>query len=150
MIIAGKDVVLRTASKADQAGIEALLTRLKLPTAGVSEWLDHFWVGERESEIVGVAGIELYGDGALLRSVAITPELQGGGLGRALVDRTLRSARDVGAREVYLLTTTAEGYFPRLGFEGTTRTEVPVAVQSSIEFREACPASAVVMRKVLG
>jgi amino-acid N-acetyltransferase len=50
---------------------------------------------------------------------------------------------------LYLLTTTAEHFFPRFGFERITRDEVPASVQTSIEFRGACPASAIVMRRRL-
>jgi N-acetylglutamate synthase and related acetyltransferases len=69
------------------------------------------------------------------------------GLGLALVDRILRHARERGLGAVYLLTTTAEGYFPRFGFTRVARDEVPDPVRASVEFREACPASAVAMRK---
>ena len=50
---------------------------------------------------------------------------------------------------VYLLTTTAERFFPRFGFEQITRADVPATVQESVEFKSACPASAIVMRKHL-
>ena len=48
---------------------------------------------------------------------------------------------------MYLLTTTAERYFPRFAFKRITREDVPDSLQASVEFRDACPASAVVMRK---
>jgi amino-acid N-acetyltransferase len=54
-----------------------------------------------------------------------------------------------GAETVFLLTTTAEKFFPKFGFEAITRADVPASVQTSVEFRSACPASAVVMRKRL-
>jgi amino-acid N-acetyltransferase len=50
---------------------------------------------------------------------------------------------------VFLLTTTAERFFPRFGFEEIARDEVPASVQASVEFQSACPASAIVMRKRL-
>lgn len=143
------EIMLRAALGTDQPAIEKLLTDLKLPVAGVGDWIRHFWVAETGGRIVGVAGVELYGDGALLRSVAVDPERRSGGLGRTLVDCALSAARASGAREVFLLTTTAESYFPRLGFEETTRDQVPAGVQSSVEFQEACPASASVMRRGL-
>ena len=71
-------------------------------------------------------------------------------MGEALVRRILDYANDQGISEVYLLTTTAERYFPRFGFVQVAREDVPDTVRGSIEFREACPASAVAMRKVLG
>jgi amino-acid N-acetyltransferase len=48
-----------------------------------------------------------------------------------------------------LLTTTAAEWFPRFGFVRTTREAVPMAVTASVEFQGVCPASAVVMQKVL-
>jgi amino-acid N-acetyltransferase len=50
---------------------------------------------------------------------------------------------------LYLLTTTAEGYFPKLGFERISRGDVPASIQASVEFTSACPASAIVMCKRL-
>jgi len=50
---------------------------------------------------------------------------------------------------VYLLTETAAGFFPRFGFQPIQRAEVAPAVQQSIEFTSACPASAQPMRLVL-
>jgi len=47
------------------------------------------------------------------------------------------------------LTTTAEGFFPKFGFERIPRADVPARVQESVEFVSACPASAVVMRNTL-
>ena len=48
-----------------------------------------------------------------------------------------------------LLTTTAEKFFPRFGFEQIAREDVPPSVQASVEFTSACPTSAIVMRKRL-
>jgi amino-acid N-acetyltransferase len=46
---------------------------------------------------------------------------------------------------VYLLTTTAEAFFPHFGFERIERAAVPPRIQNSREFHGACPASATVM-----
>jgi amino-acid N-acetyltransferase len=133
----------------DIGALSRLLTDLKLPTAGVEEWWERFTVAESAQGIVGLAGVETYPDGALLRSVAVHPSMRGTGLGRALVERALGAARDAGAKDVYLLTTTATGYFPRLGFAEVPRETIPDTVQASVEFRGACPASAVAMHHTL-
>ncbi len=144
-----EDKAIRLALPKDRAAIERLLEGQELPTAGVAEWVDHFWIAEAEERVVGVAGVELYGDGALLRSVGVEPEWRNSGLGARLVARAMAAAQEAGAREIFLLTTTADSYFPRLGFAVCGRDQVPAGVRGSVEFREACPASATVMRRPL-
>jgi amino-acid N-acetyltransferase len=61
----------------------------------------------------------------------------------------LNIAQRCDMKAVFLLTTTAEQFFPRLGFEPISRADVPESVQASVEFQSACPASATVMRKQL-
>ena len=141
---------LRPARPDDRPAAEALLGALDLPLAGLDDCFSTSWVAQAgDGPLVGLAGVELYADGALLRSVAVHPDWRGTGLGRALVGRALDSARVAGARDAYLLTTTADGWFPRFGFAAIVRDEVPPGVRQSIEFREACPASAVVMHRTL-
>jgi amino-acid N-acetyltransferase len=140
---------IRPAELSDLDPVLELLRAAALPAAGVSESLSHFLVAEDGGRMVGVAGLELYGSSAILRSVAVVPAWRGSGLARQLIDRLLTTAQDRGIDDIYLLTTTAEHYFPRYGFACIARDDVPAAVRESIEFREACPASAVVMRKSL-
>jgi len=52
-------------------------------------------------------------------------------------------------RALYLLTTTAEEYFPSFGFEKVERSSVPAELNDSAELKGACPASATVMRRGL-
>jgi amino-acid N-acetyltransferase len=106
-------------------------------------------IARQSGAIVGSAALEVYPDGALLRSVAVVPELQGHGLGRELTNAAIHLAQDLQVTAIYLLTTTAEEYFPQFGFERIARADVPATVQTSIEFTSACPSSAVVMRKAL-
>ena len=142
-------VTLRRAGPTDLTAVETLLRQLELPTEGVVDWVEWFWVGEHAGTIVGVAGIERYGEAGLLRSVAVARDWQGSGIGRALLDRVLEESRAAGVQDVFLLTTTAEHYFPRLGFACVGRESVPDEMRASAEFTGACPASAVVMRKAL-
>jgi amino-acid N-acetyltransferase len=94
--------------------------------------------------------VERYGAAGLLRSVAVTASERGKGTGAALVERCLTDARRSGIETMILLTTTADHYFPRFGFEVVDRAVVPEAVRESAEFRGACPASATVMQARLG
>ena len=136
---------LRAARAADLPSIERLLTTSQLPLAGVADSLPGFVVAESDGAIVGTAALEVCCDNALLRSVAVAPEWRSRGLGRALVTRVIADAEARGLRALYLLTTTAEHYFPSFGFQEVARSEVPGDVQGTEEFRSACPASAVVM-----
>jgi len=106
-------------------------------------------VAQAEGRLVGVVGLELYGQSALLRSAAVEESWRGSGVGRLLVERALDLARGRGIEDVYLLTTTAENYFPKFGFVCVRRDEVAQGVRSSVEFQTACPASATVMCKHL-
>ena len=142
----GRCVTLRRATAADVGSVGRLLASQALTQAGVPEWIAQFWVAEDGGSVVGVAGLEVYGTAALLRSVAVDPAWRGTGLGRLVTERALDDARSAGATEVFLLTTTAEDYFPRVGFAAVARECVPDALMASEEFRGACPASAVVMR----
>ena len=139
----------RTARSADLPNVLDLLGRAHLPTAGVAESLSHFIVAELEGKLIGVTGLEVYGASALLRSVAVEDRWRGTGVGRTLIDRALGQARQAGIHDIFLLTTTAEHYFPRFGFACVSRDEVAEEVRASVEFQDACPASAVVMRKRL-
>lgn len=136
---------LRPAQAADLPAIEQLLTGAGLPLAGVSETLSGFVVAEANGAIVGTAALEVCCDNALLRSVAVAPEWRSRGLGRALVTRVIADAEARGLRALYLLTTTAEHYFPSFGFRQVTRDEVPADLRQTEEFTSACPASAIVM-----
>lgn len=141
--------MIESATERDLPEIRALLERLHLPLAGVDEHLPTMLVAREGQQIVGTAALELYADGALLRSVAVDPLRQGKQVGHQLTDAALSLASIHGVTTVFLLTTTAERFFPKFGFEQITREEVPPSVRGSVEFQSACPASAIVMRKRL-
>src|SRR5687767_3157578 len=110
--VTASGATLRPARSTDLPAIERLLSDSSLPLAGVAEALDAFTVAEDGKEIVGVAGLELCRGNALLRSVAITPEWRSRGLGRSLLTHVIADAESRGLRALYLLTTTADQYFP--------------------------------------
>jgi amino-acid N-acetyltransferase len=140
---------IRMAAPGDFAGVVRLLEVADLPTAGLDRSLPDFLVAEESGRVVGVVGLEVYGDCALLRSAVVDPGKRGSGLGVDLVQSLLRRAETRGVREVYLLTTTAEHFFPRFGFARIPRDVVAAPVRASEEFRGACPDSAIAMRKVM-
>jgi amino-acid N-acetyltransferase len=147
---------LRAARSDDLAAVERLLTANGLPVAGVAEILNaspgDFVIAEdpgAPGEILAVAGLQICCDSAVLRSVAVHPSWRKQGFGHTLVQRVVADAEARGVHALYLLTMTAEHYFPRFGFERIERNQVPSEVADTVEFKSACPASAVVMRKGL-
>lgn len=141
---------VRPAVPADLPAVERLLAANDLPLDGVREAFATFVVAEQDGALVGVAGLEVCCDNALLRSVAVDPAWRSHGVGRALVTRAIGEAEARGIRALYLLTTTAEHYFPSFGFRKVSRDEVPADVRETAEFKDACPASATVMARLLG
>ena len=146
----------RAARPDDTPAVERLLAAAGLPTAGVADLLaaqpSAFVVVESptgDGELLAVAGLEVCCDNALLRSVAVRPEWRKHGLGHELVRRLVHEAERRGLRALYLLTMTAEHYFPRFGFERVERAAVPEDIAGTLEFRSACPASATVMARPL-
>jgi amino-acid N-acetyltransferase len=140
---------IERAQAADAPAILALLEQNHLPLDGLTDHIASTLVARQDGHIVGSAALEAYADGVLLRSVAVAPQLQHQGVGGELTRAALRLASEMHAPAVYLLTTTAERYFSKVGFERITRADVPQSVQRSVEFTSACPSSAVVMRRAL-
>jgi N-acetylglutamate synthase-like GNAT family acetyltransferase len=150
MTVAGDRMEFRNAEQSDLPAVEKLLKTNDLPIDGVKENFASFVVAEHEHRIVGAIGLELYDSVALLRSAVVAADVRGTGVGHRLVEQILEFAERTGVDEIYLLTTTAEDYFPRFGFVHTTRAAVPAAVKASAEFRGACPDTAIVMERRIG
>jgi amino-acid N-acetyltransferase len=141
------EMKIRSATHADLPAVENLLATNDLPLDGVQENFSDFVVAEDRGAITGAIGLEKFGSVALLRSAVVSSDNRGTGVGGRLVEQLLERADEQGIEELYLLTTTAEDYFPRFGFTRTTRSAVPDAVKASAEFRGACPDTAVVMTR---
>lgn len=129
----------------DVPALYDLLRASNLPIDGLSAHLTNTLVVKANGQVVGSAALEVYGKSALLRSVAVAEPLRGSGLGRQLVEATLETAGRHQTQRLYLLTETAADWFPRFGFVPVERSAVDPAVQVSVEFTGACPASAQAM-----
>jgi len=136
---------IRSATPSDVPAVERLLSDSQLPTVGVKDIIGDFLVAEADNDVVGVVGMEYCCNYGLLRSTAVASAWRGKGIAKQLVERIIARAESRGINALYLLTTTAESYFPSFGFKTTTRATVPPEVQATDEFKGACPASATVM-----
>ncbi|GAB3754810.1 arsenic resistance N-acetyltransferase ArsN2 [Lysobacter olei] len=128
----------------------ALLAACGLPTSDLVDSPEVRLFGHRAGQtLTGIVGLELLGEDALLRSLAVAPQERGTGLGAALVSFAEKQASERGARSIYLLTTTARAFFERLGYACATRGEAPPAMAATRQFAGVCPSSATFMVKRL-
>lgn len=100
---------------------------------------------DEDGRLIGSGGLEFYSQYALLRSVAVDPEMRGRSIGKHIVNDLLERAGDRAVNEVYLLTETAHDFFLKSGFADIKRDSVPSEVKVSSEFSSVCPVSASVM-----
>jgi amino-acid N-acetyltransferase len=128
----------------------ALLESVDLPASDLSEGhLEHFFYCGGPGALTALIGLELYGGDALLRSLVVAPGAREQGLGSALVEHAEKHARAQGVRAMYLLTTTAEQFFARRGYQRIARAGLVPAIQATREFRDLCPSSSALMAKAL-
>jgi len=138
---------LDIAAAADIATICAMLERAGLPTTDIAGGQVEFAVARERGSVVAAGALQRFGAAALLRSVVVTPDRRGGGLGRTIVWELERRARAAQVNQLVLLTQTASEFFQRLGYQAIERASAPAAVQTSEEFRSLCPSTAICMAK---
>mgnify|MGYP001579983670 CR=1 FL=1 len=137
----------RSAVAADLGSIQQLLKDSTLPFEDVAEHFRNFVVAEEGAMMIGVAGLEIYGNAGLLRSIAVTESYRNKGIGSLLYDEITVQAQKKGLRELSLLTTTAEKFFGKKGFRKVERDAIPQYVKSTKEYQIFCSSTAVCMRK---
>ncbi len=142
-------VTVGPARPGDFAAVAQLLRRVQLPPDGLEAHQETLLVARVNGQVVGCAALEIYDDGALLRSVAVERDVRGAGLGQRLTRAALGLARQHDVSRVYLLTETAGDFFPRFGFETIPRSEIAPGVQQSVEFKSVCPETAQAMMLVI-
>ncbi|MBC7827459.1 MAG: GNAT family N-acetyltransferase [Chitinophagaceae bacterium] len=138
---------VRSATANDYEAVVKLLQSENLPAEDIPTGLCHFFVIEHNGNIVSVAGIEVYGQEGLLRSMVVDKHYRNQSLATTLLNKILGHAIDQGIARIYLITTTAEKYFAAKGFSVVHRTEVPSSISSSQEFSKLCPSTAIVMTR---
>ncbi|MDF2617570.1 MAG: arsenate reductase [Xanthobacteraceae bacterium] len=92
--------------------------------------------------LVGYGGFELNGDDVLLRSILVTADARGKGIGRNLALLLMSRAFDAGGRQAWLLTASAAAFFEGMGFTATSREAAPQAIRQAPQVVSLCPASA--------
>ena len=136
---------IRKAGKADYRRIKNLLNSLNLPLEGVYKNLSNYLILLHDNKLIGTIGLEIYGEKALLRSLAIAEGQQRNGYGQKLCHTMIEKAKELKISELYLLTENAEEFFSSLGFKTISRDKVDKNVKSSVEFQSVCPETATCM-----
>ena len=138
-------------SVADKHTVFDLLGRAELPTEDLTdETMRNFMVAKNEKNaVIGVAGVEIFAQNGLFRSLAVDSNCRGKGLGTFLTRQIESLAWHRGIRTLYLLTLTAADFFAKIGYEMIQRDQVPESIQNTPEFKGLCPVSAVCLFKVL-
>jgi extradiol dioxygenase family protein/N-acetylglutamate synthase-like GNAT family acetyltransferase len=130
--------------------VRQLLRAADLPTADITaEKMATFFSCEADGEIAGLVGIEVHGTVALLRSLVVLPRFRAHGLGALLLAYAELAASMQSVARLYLLTTTATGFFLRRGYRPASRGDAPEAIRNTEEFTRLCPGSATFMVKHL-
>lgn len=111
--------------------------------------LKHFMLAWEGCKLVGVVGLEIKADCALLRSLAVDTAFRSRKIATRLVTNIEDYAKSLQVSTIYLLTMTAEDFFNKRGFQKADRNSAPALIQETTEFKNLCPASAVCMVKHL-
>jgi len=138
---------IRPAHREDMAAIRRVLALTSLEEPARDEQQGDFFVLHNEDGRVGCVSLEVLGDDAILRALAVDPKFRGAGYGWVLADLAVSQARWRGVRRIYLLTATASDFFAaKFGFRVVDRSTLSKQVAASETFTRPGGAQQVSMR----
>jgi glycerol 3-phosphatase-2 len=140
----------RTAEPDDAPGLADLLEKSGLDASGLEDRLARTVMSDDDAGApIATASVETWDSEGLLRSVAVSEEARGTGLGLLAASAAIAVARSAGVQRVWLFTETAASFFARLSFEGVSRSALPAVVAGSSQaLDEACEAAAVMVLRL--
>lgn len=125
-----------------------LLRQHNLPTADIDKGKQLYLLTDGD-RVIGTAGLEIFDDCGLLRSVSIVKQEQGKSYGTIINNEIEKIAQQQNTSALYLLTTGAKQFFSKHGYILIDRNEAPLSIKQTTEFSSLCPSSAIVMKKKL-
>jgi UDP-N-acetylmuramate: L-alanyl-gamma-D-glutamyl-meso-diaminopimelate ligase len=139
---------MRPAQRSDMPAVRALLEKAGIGDEPArDDQAGHFFVLNNEDGLGGTVALEVLGDDAILRALAVNPEARGVGYGWMLADVAVAQARWRGVRRIYLLTAAASDFFAaKFGFRVVDRSTVAKAINNHETFARAASTSLVAMR----
>jgi len=114
--------------------VEAFLLEADLTVAGLDEtalWMEL----DAERRITGTTGFELVGRHALIRSVAVRPDLRSSGLGSRLAGFAIDAAAQRGATTAWLFSRRSGPFWQRLGFAQASTADLAAALAGTAQVR---------------
>ena len=141
---------MRLSSNPELQEISALLSSCGLPSEDIKpEFLPDFVIAKDGDTPVGVAGLEVLGSVALVRSVGVATSHRCHGLGSNLLAAVEARAQGRGVKQLYLLTNDAQSFFGRHGYNAVQRDSAPAEIQACSQFGSSCCGAATLMSKQL-
>jgi amino-acid N-acetyltransferase len=96
----------------------------------IYENLRDYFVFELEGRVIGCGALHIdWEDLAEIKSVAVHPETQRRGIGRAIVEKCVEEAKELGLKRLFALTYKPQ-FFVRLGFSDVDKNSLPHKVWS--------------------
>jgi amino-acid N-acetyltransferase len=138
---------IRNATSADVGGIVEVIRPLE--EAGVlvrrsrdrlEEEIDHFLVADMDDNVIGCCAVYPFGDLAELACVAVHPSyrdraVKGSRVGSTLLSAAERSARALGAKRLFVLTTQTRDWFLEQGFADASTDMLPAPRQEMYNYQ---------------
>jgi N-acetylglutamate synthase-like GNAT family acetyltransferase len=128
--------------------LQLALVAADLPVDDLADAGRAFLRFEKAGRVVGYGGFELHGEHALIRSIVVLPEVRGTGAGRRIAEAVIAEAGRQGARDAYLLTTSAAAFFSHLGFSVIDRAAAPVSILGTRQATTICSSAALLSRRI--
>jgi UDP-N-acetylmuramate: L-alanyl-gamma-D-glutamyl-meso-diaminopimelate ligase len=138
---------MRPAHREDMAAVRRVLEITGLEEPARDDQQGSFFVLRNEDGVVGGVSLEVLGDDAILRALAVDPKFRGAGYGWMLADTAVNQARWRGVRRIYLLTEAASDFFAaKFGFRVVDRSTLSRPVAASEVFTRPAATQQVAMR----
>jgi amino-acid N-acetyltransferase len=117
-----ESLVVRRARATDVRQMKTIIDRyvgkvlLSKQLVTLYEDIQEFWVAERDGELLGCGALHvLWEDIAEIRTIAVLPQALGLGIGHALLERLVATAKELGISRLFALTFEVQ-FFERHGF----------------------------------
>ncbi|HEX4449363.1 MAG TPA: UDP-N-acetylmuramate--L-alanine ligase [Kofleriaceae bacterium] len=139
---------IRPAQRVDMPAVRSVLEMVELGDEPArDDQFPDFFVLRNEKGTVGCVALEVLGEDAVLRALAVDPEFRGAGYGWMLADMAVGQARWRGVRRIYLLTASASDFFAaKFGFRVVDRSTLGKAVAATETFSAMSGEARVAMR----